>query len=480
MTTIREYHTQRTIPRVAAMHLSPLQTAVLSLLLATSAESLTFSSRRGRGLLLRGASNWRVDRVTQLQCQAACVQRGNCRSYNYHAPSGRCEVFQYTLCDHHGYYTSRYSGWTWYDSVPDLREESSQLMWNQPLCVNYGYCRDSCTRHLGQYCRHTDQCRLKVSGSVHCRSYRCQCVDSHWQYNNTLCLQKNELTSDGRHWVWKSMVGGLCSSEFDVRAAGTVQLLLAEGYSTQANHYEITIGETASGARVELRRNGVSIDATTPTETPTTAAESTTQPPVTKPSNCSSNATNSADTAGTSTTTATTTDGGCITETTTTAPTTTTTTVPPPLVTDSRHTKLLVHWCDGQLRVGPSGGTADLSWDDPARLQPTHLAFRTPGGGRGLWRFPEKLVDPWFGVDWSPQRIYTIPGDTVVARRRKPAQQDFWVEFECRSGAGCGWEARNKVAWSSGVVRRVIIGVNGDEERHPTSWRYRVEHPGYR
>lgn len=415
----------------------PLSAAVLCLLLAGPARGITFSSRRGRGLRLVGASSHRINHVSQLQCQAACVEQGGCHGYNYHAGSGTCEVLQVSVCDHHGYDVRGYAGWNWYDST-DLQTETSQRMWNDSLCKTRGYCKDGCERHLGQYCRHAAQCRFLVSGDVHCSSYRCTCEDSHWQFNNTLCLRKNELRTDGRHWTWKALVGGLCATDFDARAADTIQLLISEGYSAHENHYKLTIGQTESGEWVELRRNGVFIDTRPATEAPATAGTTTT----TQPSNCTGNSTGS----------------GC---------TTTTTIPPPPVLSSSSYTSLKVSWCSGQIRFSPYSGQPELAWDDPAPLTPTHLAFRTPGGVRGLWQFRDGLIDPWFAADWSPARIYTIPEDTVLPRRRKPAQSEFSVEFECRSAAGCGWEARSGVTWSTSSVHlhvmRVLLGVNSTE-----------------
>ena len=366
--------------------------SLLLLLVAEPASALVASTRRGRDRRLINAGKIaEATGISQTQCQLVCQQH-NCGSFNHHAESGSCEVFSVTACQSNSYYLTQSAGWSWYDVVTDLTAESNQTLWQQEACVRDGRCRDSCLRQLGQSCRHSDQCQHLVSGPTSCSSGSCQCASDHWQFNDTLCLPKDQqLFTDGEFWVWKKIVNGLCSTQFNVMSGGGVTIVLAEAFTHSSNRYVFTLSQSDINARrIEEGKSDSQIGSSRRT-----------------------------------------------------------------LLSGDKFRLLSMHWCSGKIRFSEVGHSNSIQWDDRSRFNPAYIAIYSTPQNEGRWRFPERLVDPWFG-DWSPTRVYSIPRDTWILRRR--TEQDFWVEFECRIAWDCMWKARQQNTWHDADIWKVVIG----------------------
>ncbi|KAF0297021.1 hypothetical protein FJT64_005508 [Amphibalanus amphitrite] len=370
------------------MLLTPL---ILTLLVVQPTSALVASARRGQDRRLNGVGpREQQSGLSQEQCQALCSQY-NCGSFNYHPATGGCEVLSPTACESYGLYVVRSTGWRWFDVVSDLTTESSQVLWQREACVRDGRCRDSCLRRLGENCRHSDQCQPLVTGGTQCASWTCQCDADHWQFNETLCLPRNQqLFTEGTFWVWKKIVNGLCSTQFDLKASKGVTIVLAEAYTHYSNRYVFELTPTyLYGNRI--------LEGVTNSRYASVAVS---------------------------------------------------------MLSSDTFRTLGMSWCSGQMRFWESGGPYRISWNDGSAFNPTHMAIYS-ADSEGRWRFPERLVDPWFG-DWSTERIYSIPRDTFISRRRH--EQDFWVEFECRITRDCFWQARQEVYWNHGNILRAAFG----------------------
>ena len=377
------------------------------------ATALLASGRRGQHRRLVGASPAEtLSGVSQQRCQLVCQQVGaGCRSFNFHSVAGQCEVFAVTACDSSAYSVQPADGWTFYDVVTDLSAESNQTLWRQEACVRDGRCRDSCLRQLGQSCRHTDQCQPLVTGATNCSELVCRCSQTRWQYNETTCMRKTaDLFTDGEYWVWKKIVNGMCATEFRVQSTGTVQVGVFEAYTHYTGRYVLKISQTHTN--VYRYEHGASNQHL---------------------ASISKN-----------------------------------------LATDIRYVPIQFSWCSGQLRLSKGVSQVPLfSWNDADPLQPAYLAVRSSANTDGHFRFDGNLVDPWFG-DWSDGRIYSIPRDTWVLRRRH--EQDFWVEFECRTTRDCFWNAREQDKWHDANIWQVVFGgwdnTASAVQHHPTggSW----------
>ncbi|KAF0307634.1 hypothetical protein FJT64_021066 [Amphibalanus amphitrite] len=373
---------------------SLLMMVVLVVMLLSPTSALVASGRRGQGRRLVGATPAEtLSAVSQERCHLACHQRGGCRSFNFHPGTGHCQVFTVTACDSSSYIVEPADGWTFYDVVDDLSAESGQTLWSQEACVRDGRCRDSCLRRLGQGCRHTQQCQPLVTGVTNCSELVCSCSSDYWRYNETLCLPRyTQLFTDGESWVWKKIVNGMCSTDFRIKSTGTVEVGVFAAYTHYTGRYFMRISQT----KMDVFRyvDGVSN------------------------SHLAS--------------------------------------ISKTFETDSRYVRFNFHWCGGQLRISRGIGTTNLfSWNDASPLQPQYLAMRSSSFTEGYFKFAGDLVDPWFG-DWSSDRVYSIPRDTMIARRRH--EQDFWVEFECRITRDCNWMAREQTTWHGSNIWKVIIG----------------------
>ncbi|XP_037070332.1 uncharacterized protein LOC119091628 [Pollicipes pollicipes] len=330
--------------------------AALVLALASPAHGHWASSRRGQNRRLTGVSVAEtVPGISAAQCQLVCLQRGDCRSFNHHRVDAVCEIFTVTVCDHHSYYITSTDGWIWYDVVSDPSQESKSQLWTDSICTDGGRCRDDiCLRRLDEPCREHNQCRYHVTGGTQCSSSQCVCDSASWKYNTTLCEKTNiELTTDGEHWVFKELVNGICSMEFDAQATDDLRFVLTESNTHYSNRYHFRIGYNGNSATYAERiQEGVRSDTF---------------------------ASYSGD-----------------------------------LLDGNNYRRYGLHWCSGQIRFYRPGIDTYISWDDPERFSPGYIGISTALQGR--WRFTKDMVDLWMG-DWSDDRVYTIPRYSTLFRR---------------------------------------------------------------
>ncbi|KAF0291878.1 hypothetical protein FJT64_010065 [Amphibalanus amphitrite] len=164
--------------------------------------------------------------VSVTQCLALCGELAGCVALNSGTISDgiNCQLLGQRACD--GLPLVADAAVDYYDVYDDRRNltaETQTPFWDDPGCVEGGYCAAECAAEAaGEFCAVDAHCsvHLKPTGVYRCLNSTCQQSESDefWEVRPGLMLPRWQLwRMDRFEWTWKKLKPGTCSLDVSVK-----------------------------------------------------------------------------------------------------------------------------------------------------------------------------------------------------------------------------------------------------------------------
>ena len=188
------------------------------------------------------------------QCLALCEHSADCVAFNLHSVSdtANCQLLGQRACD--GLQLVADVAFDYYDvySEPqNLTAERQTPFWDDPGCVQDGYCATDCSAEAaGDFCTVDAHCsaNLKPPGGYRCLESECQPSADFWELRAGLALPRWQLwRADRIVWTWKKLKPDTCSLDVNVKlgigALMHISVAIDDLTSTQI-HFRFTTTDT--------------------------------------------------------------------------------------------------------------------------------------------------------------------------------------------------------------------------------------------
>ena len=197
--------------------------------------------RSGRRLVSDSAPPLEQHQVTGTgHCLNHCARLASCVALNFGTISGtvNCELLGQRACDGLPLVAdAAVDYYDVYDAPDNLTAETKTPFWDDPGCVQGGYCASECAAEVvGEFCTVDAHCRakLKPAAGFQCLEGTCQTSADFWEVRPGLTLPRwMPWRMDPHVWTWKKLKPGTCELTVSVKLASGVTAHISPSWVDQ-------------------------------------------------------------------------------------------------------------------------------------------------------------------------------------------------------------------------------------------------------
>ncbi|KAF0302625.1 hypothetical protein FJT64_025273 [Amphibalanus amphitrite] len=343
-----------------------------------------------------------------IQCLGLCGRHSSCVAINFGAVSEttNCQLLGQRACD--GLPLVADTAVDYYDVYDDrqnLTAETQTPFWDDPSCVEEGYCASECAAEAaGQFCAGDAHChvKLKPPGGYQCVGRICQPAPNFWELRPGLALPRWQLwRMDWRVWTWKRLKPGTCSLDISVKLGGGAEISIVPTWSDDRDGMRLSFRFTY--AKTDLFYKDASGN------TKWLAQDATT----------------------------------------------------PDIVNSETFTRLKISWCEGLMTIGPEDNPTMVT-GQAAITQPIDFV-KAYSDHAPSWMYVDSgVADPWLFEDSgvAEDAVMVIAPEAYVYRNIT-VTNDVTVKYDCMAQTDCSVALQGDAATPRILV--IYVGLSKDK-----------------